>query len=537
MTRRRLSWTLLAAVVVAALALLVVWPLVELVRVAAEHAAAGAGRQAGQAVINTVMVGGSTAVVTVGLGTGAAFLTERTAVAGRRWLRLGFLLPILIPPFVSALSWARAYGPGGLVDDVAGVSLPGLYGPVGIVAVISVNTMPLAYVLTAAALSSRLDQSFELAGRVSGAGPATVARTVTIPLLTPSLVGAGALAFVVGINAFGVPAFLGTPVGFDTVTTRIYQDLARSARPESFSRAVLLATGLVAMALVFVVIADAVLAGVGEGRRTAGPAGPAERIRAPHPSLTALAWTTIAVVTVIPLVALVLVALTRGVGVDPVPSNWTFAHFADALEPRLIGALGRSLALAVLAATLGVALGAAVAAFRRGRFGRVAGLAVLLGFAVPGSTLAVAMLLGYGRLLRDTLALILIAYLAKLWAVAHRSIAGSVANLAPDLTLAARASGASPATAVRTVVAPLMRPALAGAWVLVFLIGFHELTMSSLLYGPGTETLAVAVLNLQQLGDVPVSSALAVVLTLPPLLAAVPLLLLGRLPRRTLGTG
>jgi iron(III) transport system permease protein len=86
------------------------------------------------------------------------------------------------------------------------------------------------------------------------------------------------------------------------------------------------------------------------------------------------------------------------------------------------------------------------------------------------------------------------------------------------------------------VVVPLLRPALFGAWVLVFLIGFHELTMSSLLYGPGTDTLAVAILNLQQLGDVPVSSALAVILTVPLSLAAIPLLVLGRLPRRLLGT-
>jgi iron(III) transport system permease protein len=86
-------------------------------------------------------------------------------------------------------------------------------------------------------------------------------------------------------------------------------------------------------------------------------------------------------------------------------------------------------------------------------------------------------------------------------------------------------------------VVPLLRPAIAGGWLLVFLIAFHELTMSSLLYGPGTDTVAVAVLNLQQLGDVPVSSALAVILTLPLVVAAVPLLATGRISRRLLGNG
>jgi iron(III) transport system permease protein len=136
-----------------------------------------------------------------------------------------------------------------------------------------------------------------------------------------------------------------------------------------------------------------------------------------------------------------------------------------------------------------------------------------LPFAVPGSALAVGVLLAYGRWLRDTLLLILIAYLAKFWALGHRPIAGAADGQPPDLALAARASGAGPVTALRTVTLPLLRPALAAAWLLVFLAGFDELTMSSLLYGPGSETLAVVILNLQQLGDISVTTALAVILT------------------------
>jgi iron(III) transport system permease protein len=64
------------------------------------------------------------------------------------------------------------------------------------------------------------------------------------------------------------------------------------------------------------------------------------------------------------------------------------------------------------------------------------------------------------------------------------------------------------------VVIPMMRAPLAAAFVLVFLFAFHELTMSTLLYGPGSETLAVVILNLRQLGDVTLTAAMAVTLTL-----------------------
>jgi iron(III) transport system permease protein len=52
--------------------------------------------------------------------------------------------------------------------------------------------------------------------------------------------------------------------------------------------------------------------------------------------------------------------------------------------------------------------------------------------------------------------------------------------------------------------------------------------MSTILYGPGSETLAVVVLNQRELGNVGVTAALAVVLTLPVCLAAGALLALGR---------
>ncbi len=536
------AWWVASGVVIAALAALVAVPLVELARVGAEQLTErGLGAfdraRAGAALFNTVWTGVAVAGLAVAAGTGAAFVTERMTVPGRTWLRVGVLMPILVPGFVAALSWARAYGPGGLTDDLLGVALPGTFGAAGVVAVIAANAMPVAYLIAAAALRSRSEPDLERAARVHGAGRAATLATVSLPLLAPALLGAVAVTFIIAINAFGAPAILGTPAGFSTVTTRIYQDLALSARPEAFSRAVLLALLLVVIALVFVVMADRLLHGIGPATRTAAPAGPVTWSRRTGLAASLAVWTVVFAITILPLVALVLAALTRGVGLAPAPANWTLANFAEALQGRFAGALGRSVLLAVLAATVAVALGALVAALRNRRGGRVYSTAVLLTFAVPGSTLAVAVLLAYGSPLRDTLALILIAYLAKLWGVGHRAVAGSATGLAPDLYRAAQASGASAFTAVRTVVEPQVRPALVAGWVLVFLFAFHELTMSSLLYGPGTDTMAVVILNLQQLGDVPVSAALATLLTIPPVLVAVAVLTAVRAPARLLGRG
>jgi len=125
--------------------------------------------------------------------------------------------------------------------------------------------------------------------------------------------------------------------------------------------------------------------------------------------------------------------------------------------------------------------------------------------------------------------IILLAYVAKFWVLGHRPVQAALDRLPPGLTRAARLSGARPATAVRTVVLPPLTVALCTAAGLVFIFAFHELTMSTILYGPGTETFAVVIMNQQDLGGVGATAALALVLTAPVVAVAA---LAAALPRR-----
>lgn len=532
---RLAGWVVFAA----ALGAVIVWPLTRLFSVAVEEistigTSALDRATAGGAVFNSLWVSLMVATVSVATGVAAAYVTERSGASGRRWMRAAILLPLLVPGFVSALSWMRAYGPSGLTAGHLGLGWNGLQGPGGVVVVIAVNAMPISYLMAAAAFNSSVARDVERAARVSGATRSKAMTSMTLPLMTPVLLGAGILSFVVSLNSFGVPAILGTPARFSTVTTRIYQDLARSARPESFTRAVVLACGLAVAAFILTALAESVMGRAGTGPRTAEPSGPVTPPGRWRGLSAVLVWVVVVVVTVIPLLALVSVAITRAVGLDPVPENWTLAHFEAALDGRFRAALLRSLLLSSAAAVVGVSVGMAAASVRGRRSGRAVGGVVLLAFAVPGSTLAVAVLLAYGRSLRDTLLLILIAYVAKLWAVGHRSVQGAIRTMSPEVMWAARAAGASALAAGRTIKLPLLRPALVAGFALIFLFALHELTMSSLLYGPGTDTLAVAILNLQQIGDVPVSSALAVILTVPLIILAFPLLASRRLSQRLL---
>jgi len=524
LTARRVAWLTAAGLA----GVVIGWPVARLFGVAFERGVGTVvetltGPQATVAIWNSLWTGGLVAGLAVMSGTLAALLTERSALPGRRWLRAGMLLPLLVPPFVTAFGWARAFGPRGLTDQLVGIALPGIYGPLGIVVVLVVAATPLSYLIVAGALASRVEPDLERAARASGATRLDALRTITLPLLRPALLSSLVVVFVYAINAFGVPAVLGTPAGFATITTRLYQDLARSADPAAFVRATTMAATLVVVALVVVGSADALFVGRGAAR-TALPAG-GGLARGGRVVAVAVGG-VIALTTVVPLVALILAALTRATGLAPVPANWTLDNFAAALDGRFLGGLAHSVFLAVAAATITLGLGAVGVAATRRR-SRILGTAITLGFAVPGSALAVAVLLAYGGWLRDTLAIILIAYVAKFWALGHRQLAGSVGRLPGDQVRAARASGAGAVDTFRSVVVPALRPSIIAAWLVVFVFALHELTMSSLLYGPGNATLAVIVLNVQQLGDPTITAAMAVLLVGVVALAALPLAVAG----------
>ena len=545
---RRFVWRWLpaAVVTVAGIALIVI-PLLALTGTALEQGPATlleAVASAGPAVWASLWTSLAAAVLAVAIGGAIAIVTERSSVPGRRGLRLAMLVAFIVPGYVAAVGWLDAYGPGGLIDDLFDVALPALVGPLGIVLVLAVEAAPIGFLIVAAGLAARAEPDLERAARASGADALTAFRTVTLPLLRPVLAGAMVITFVLSMTSFGVPAVLGIPAGFTTMTTRIYRDLAFSADPASYVRALGLAVVLALGVAAVIGLADALQArgrivrsgvfagpsgGVGLGHHAMSGRSDATRRPSGGELLAAMvAWLLVGLVIILPLVALGLAALARAPGLPHVPASWTLENFAAIVAPRNLEALANSALLAAAAAFGVIVLAAASVALRGGQgSGRLGGLLALT-FGLPGSTLAVAVLLAYGATLRDTLVIILVAYLAKLWALGHRPVAAGLEGLAPDLSRAARVSGADGWTTTRTIVLPLLRPMIAVGALIVFMFGLHEVTMSSLLYGPGTATLAVAVLNLQQLGDPGPTAALAIVLTAIVGLAALPLARGGR---------
>ena len=479
-----------------------------------------------RALRNSLHVSAWATALGAALGTALAFLVARTDLPGHRMFRTALMLPYLIPPFIAALSWLALAGPVGFVNQawmaVAGSEEPlfRIYGAAGIVLALASSHYPLAY-LTVLASLERIDPALEEAARSAGATPYRTVRDVTLPLIAPAI-GAGALlVFLRSMENFGIPAILGFPAKYFVLTTKIYATILDFDRPHNLAIAAALSLLLVVVAGVAMALQRATLKGRAYGLTQGGGKPPVFGLGRWRRRLGLAVGIFLLVTSVAPLLAILLTAFTRAYGMPLGWDNLGLQNFHTLFFklPAVWRALRNSLLLSTAAATAVVALAVLIGYVQvrtRMRGKGVLEALVVLPFAVPGTVVALAMILAFlrpilGISLYNTVWIILIAYIARFLTLAVKPVAAAFTQVHASLEEAARSSGASLPRTLRDVTVPLIRPALVAGWFLAAVPAVTELTLSVLLWSAGNETLGVMVFNMHEEGKVLLSSALAIV--------------------------
>jgi iron(III) transport system permease protein len=483
--------------------------------------------QARRALAHSLRISVSSALIATLIGGGLLFLLERLTLPGRRGLRLLLFVPLVVPPQILAIAWIGWAGPAGtltrFVRDGLGLERNPwlLYSEGGIVLLLSVFAIPIAYLTIGAGLA-RVPRHLEEAARLDGASLTVVALRILTPLLRPYVLAALMLAFLAAVGNFGIPALLGIPARFITLPTLIYQ------RVTSFA-----AGGFAqAAALALLMAVPAVLVLWTQLRLNRRAATLETQLDAPHRyhlrrrlawPLAGLVWVVIGgLMTLGPFVSMLLLSLTRAYGLPPTLANLDLRHYQFVLTglesfPR---ALTHSLLLgagaAALAALMALALGYLL--LRLGERGALLQLLIDLPYALPGIVFALALILTWlpspipGVRLYGTVWLLGLAYVGHYLAFALQPIGAAWRQLDPALEEAARIDGAGTLQALRLVLLPVMMPTVVVAALLVFLNAFSEISLSALLAGSRAETLGWLVFGLEQAGDTNRAAALSVVL-------------------------
>ena len=464
-----------------------------------------------KATLNSAVTTLASSAFAVLLGGAVALLLERTDVYGKGALRILLLSPLLVPPFVGAISWLQLFGNNQGLNAVIGREIWNLYGADGVIFLMTLHSYPLVYVIVAAALRS-IPADLELAARISGAGNARVLRTVTLPLLGPAFLSAFTLTAVSNLADFGIPSILGSPVRFETLATMVYRMMesgivANPLQVVSTIGTVLLVLGIVA------VVADYVVSARAANTTHTGASMPLPLGKS-RAAVSVVAWIVALALTLGPLIGLTYRALLPAPGVPFTLENISLSNFQSTLEnPRVIEGFTNSVTLALGAALLCGLLGWAVGLLvtrTRARSNTALTLIVLLPTALPGLIIGVGWVI-YGRYtdLYNTRWVILLAYVCAFTALVLQAVRAPLASMPAAVEEAARISGAGRLRAMLDTTGRMAIPAVVSGAVLVAVTAVRELTVSILLIAPGTTTIGVQLFNLQQSGNYNQASALA----------------------------
>jgi iron(III) transport system permease protein len=437
-----------------------------------------------------LLVAGVTGVA-VAVAVPLAWLVTRTDLPGRRLWAVGAALPLVIPSYVAALTMLAAFGPRGLLQRALlgplGVERgPEVYGYLGALAALVLATYPYVYLLTAAALRD-LDPSLEEAARSLGRRPRAIFRTVTLPLVTPSVAAGALLVALYALSDFGAVSLM----RYDSLTRAIFLQY-RSL----FDRA-----PAAVLALVLVVLTVSVLAveARSRGRARVHRSSPGA---ARPPALVSLGrWRW-------PAVAFCAGVVGLAVGGPLAVLGYWFSRavsLPNAIEIAWQAALNSVLVSALAAGcVVAAAFPVAFLAVRYpGRWTRALELGGYAANALPGIVIALSLVFfaaNYASPIYQTLALLLAAYVVRFFAQALAAARSSIVRVDPALEDAARGLGRGPAGVFLSVTAPLVRSGLLAGATLVFLSTMKELPATLLLRPIGFDTLATEVWTDTSLG-------------------------------------
>ena len=489
-----------------------------------------------QAFWNSLLLG--TLVGLVGTVLGFAFAFTATRCNLPRWIvgliDIAVLLPLVSPPFTTAIGYIFSFGPRGLITyGVLGIKGVTVYGMTSTLTAESLTYFPIAY-LTLRPMLAAIDSNIEGMALSLGASRWRVFRTVTLPLCTPGLANAFLLLFAASLADFATPLILAGNQ-FPVLPTQAYLQITGlfDLRGGAALSLVLLVPALI----VFIVQRYWV------GRRqyvtvTGKGAG-----QAPFDSVNrTVRWLLVGFCVAVTLLILWLYALLLYASlVVAFGANHTFtlAHYRVVFTEGM-RAVRDTLIIAAFATPLGgfygVLLGYLVA---RRRFpGRNAmELTSMINYALPGTIVGIAYLIAFNDppiMITGTAAIIIAAYVFRYGPTGIRTTVALLQQVDRSLEEASQGLGATSGATFRRITLPLILPAFFAGLGVVFIRSMTAISATIFLVSISWTLVTVKILeNLTELALGPAAAFSVLVVAI----VFVVIFLIGRVLRRLRAPG
>jgi len=459
---------------------------------------------------NSMALASLVTIFTVAVGVPLGIFLGKTDLPFRRFFTGLFVIPLLIPPYIIAVSWFDLLGREGLPAHLSWVSSTTmtalLFGLPGCVAVLFSVFLPIPMLFTMILLRT-VNPRLEEAGRMV-AGWRQVMKGITIPMILPGVLLSAVLVFLLSFGEFSVPHFLRYPV-FPV------ESFIRFSAFYDFKAATAAVVPFVAVVLIFLFMESAFL------RQRTYQLAPSPEIK--NRLLIELRgyrkWLlpSIAMAGFIIVVAPMVLLLIQSAGIDA---------YAEALN-RAGDSLLRSLMYAAVGGALLTFLGfftGYLIQTKALRVWRSVDSLTILFLALPSTVIGIGLVslwnTPWTNVIYSTPVIVILGYLAKYTALTSRISVAQFKQIPAAMEEAAQVAGAGWFRRMALIMVPLARRGLLTCWMVGYIFSLRDTGITMLVYPPGRETLPVRIFTLMANGSPQLIAALCMIMITATLLPA-----------------
>ncbi len=180
--------------------------------------------------LNTMAVSVTSSLIAILFGGTVAFLVTRTDMKYKKFVSSVFVFPYIMPSWTLALFWETFFKnvniglktSNGIMASVFGVYAPEwfVYGFFPIALVLGLHYAPFAYILIGGILRN-MDANLEEAATILKTRRFRILFRITLPIVRPAMLSTFLLVFASSMSAYSVPVFLGSPVRYYVLSTKM----------------------------------------------------------------------------------------------------------------------------------------------------------------------------------------------------------------------------------------------------------------------------------------------------------------------------
>lgn len=459
-----------------------------------------------EALLTSIFISIISVITCAIVGVSLAFLLERYDFPGRKALSVLSLVPMALPPLIGSLSFWFLYGESGIFPrlfqtmfqlDEPPFSISGIWG----VIIVHTFTMYPYFYLSASAAIRGLDPSLEEAATSLGAGRVRIWRKVILPMLTPAIVSASLLVFMISMASYTAPLMFG-------VDRTMTMQIVLSRTNGNLDMAATQSTILSLVSIAFLILMKWYQNRRNYQSQSKGIGVHRTEVRSKLMKYIAMILSIIGVIILLlPILVIVLISFsTDGEWtVQIIPTSYTLENYMNLfMDDRTWRPVWNSIQMSTVAVIGNIIFGvaAAYAMVRLNFKGKyLMDILIMVPWALPGTVVAVNLISAFSQpsvfsfyqVLIGTFWIMPLAYFVRQLPLVFRNTAASLMQLDQSIEEASLSLGASWWYTFRKVVLPLIFPGILAGTLLAFVQGLTEFVASILLYNVHTMPLSVAI--------------------------------------------